>query len=115
MGQLIVTHTALHIITAPLAIAVFLGLAIYVITCNPYRPASWVFSSLCLTLASIYLSSFFTKSAFHHPFSLVDFMMHWKWMAIALSATLYLQLIFFCFPSRKNTRIVNWSESGSDS
>jgi DNA-binding SARP family transcriptional activator len=98
MGQLIIAHTTLHIVTTPLAIAVFLGLAIYVITCNPHRPISWVFGLLCLTIASIDLSSLFMASKLGSYFSINNFLIKWEWLAIVLSSTLYLHLVFFYFP-----------------
>ena len=98
MGQLTVAHTTLHIVIAPLAITVFLGLAIYVITCNPRRPISWVFSILCLTVATIYLDSLFLTSKPEVHFSISHFLMRWKWAAITLGSTLYLHLVFFYLP-----------------
>jgi DNA-binding SARP family transcriptional activator len=98
LGQLIVTHTTLHLATTPLAIAIFLGLAIYVITSHPHRPLSWVFSLLCLTVASIYLNDLFMTSRQGLGFSMGHFLMHWKWAAIVVGSALYLHLVFFYFP-----------------
>jgi two-component SAPR family response regulator len=99
LGQLVVAHTTLHVITTPIAIAIFLGLAIYVITCNPRRPIGWVFSLLCLMVASIYMSHLFLTSQPPAAFSLVHLLTRWEWAAIVFSSTLYLHVASFYFPS----------------
>ncbi len=98
MGQLIRAHTTLHVITAPIAIAIFLGLAIHVVTWNPRRPISWIFTMLCLTVASIYVSDLFLISPPQVAFSPYHFLARWQWTAVILSSTFYLHLVFFYSP-----------------
>lgn|GEM_PF-2120086 len=98
MGQLIIAHTSFHVITPPLAVAIFLGLAVYVITCHPRRSMSWVFGLLCLIVGSIYVNDILITSTEVH-FPLYHFLTRWGWVALILSALLYLHLVFFYFSS----------------
>jgi hypothetical protein len=65
-------------ITASIEIAVFLGLAIYVVTRNPRRPISWVFGAFCLAVANFYLSSLFLFSGPELPPPVTPLPLRWK-------------------------------------
>jgi hypothetical protein len=98
MEGLMTAHTILFTGTTVLAVGLFLGLAIYVITRNPRQPISWIFSILCLIVAIIYLSSLFLPSKPESSPSVLELMLRFKWMAITFSGALYLHLVSFYFP-----------------
>jgi hypothetical protein len=92
------SHAALLMATTSVAVIVFIGLAIYVVTGNPRRSINWVFTILCLTIATIYLSSLFLVVRTDASLAPPAFPLRWKWAAIAFSSTLYLHLLSFYFP-----------------
>jgi DNA-binding SARP family transcriptional activator len=96
--EFIVARATLFMVTASVAIAVYLGLAIHVITRNPRRLISWIFGAFCSTLVSYYLSSLFLFSGPAPPPPITPFPLRWKWAAISFSATFYLHLASFYFP-----------------
>jgi hypothetical protein len=102
LGQLIVAHTTLHIVITPLAIAIFLGLAIYTITYNPRRPISWVFSILCLTVATIYLDSLFLTSKPEVHFSISHFLMRGNGQPLRLVPPLPASCLFYFLQAGNN-------------
>ncbi len=91
-------RATLFMVTASVAIAVYLGLAIHVVTRNPRRLISWVFGAFCLTLGSFYLSSLFLFSGPVLPPPVTPFSLRWKWAAISFSPAFYLHLVSFYFP-----------------
>lgn len=91
-------RATLFMVTASVAIAVYLGLAIHVVTRNPRRLISWVFGAFCLTLGSFYLSSLFLFSGPAPPPPITPFVLRWKWAAISFSPAFYLHLVSFYFP-----------------
>jgi len=84
-------------ITTSVAVAIFLGLAIWVITRNSHQPNSWIFSVLCLAIATFYFSSLFMIPEPEFSSSISSFFLYVKWVAIALSPALYLHLVSFYF------------------
>ena len=98
-------HEILVTIGTAAAIVIFLGMAIYVGSRNPYQSVTRIFTLLCLTLATIYLSSLFMVAWSGLSHASMEFFLHIKWIAIAVSPTLYLHLLFFFFdPSWKRYR-----------
>jgi DNA-binding SARP family transcriptional activator len=95
--EFIMARATLFMVTASVAIVVYLGLAIHVITRNPRRLISWIFGAFCSTVVSYYLSSLFLFSGPAPP-PITPFVLRWKWAAISFSATLYLHLVSFYFP-----------------
>ncbi len=91
-------RATLFMLTASVAIVVYLGLAIHVVTRNPRRLISWIFGAFCSTLVSYYLSSLFLFSGPTPPPSITPFSLRWKWTAISFSPAFYLHLVSFYFP-----------------
>lgn len=91
-------RTAFFVVTAYAGLAVFLGLAVYVVTRNPRRPISWVFGAFCFTIASYYLTSLFLLPKPNLLTAVPPLVLRWKWAAIALSPAFYLHLMSFYFP-----------------
>jgi DNA-binding SARP family transcriptional activator len=91
-------HAFLVVGATSVAIIVFLGLAIYVISNAPRRLSGWLFSLLCLTIATIYLSSLFLVAKPDIAMPISSWLLRLKWVAITLAPSLYLQLVFFYFP-----------------
>jgi DNA-binding SARP family transcriptional activator len=91
-------RATLFMVTASMAIAVYLGLAIHVVTRNPRRLISWIFGAFCSTLVSYYLSSLFLFSGPTPPPPITPFPLRWKWAAISFSPAFYLHLVSFYFP-----------------
>jgi DNA-binding SARP family transcriptional activator len=85
--------------TAAIAIAVYLGLAVHVVTHNPRHLINWVFGGFCLTVVIYYLSSLFLFPEWHASLESVVWLLRWKWAAISLTPSLYLHLVSFYFPS----------------
>lgn len=98
MGGIATAHTFWLMGSNSVAIAVFLGLAIYVATQNPRRFISWVFSLLCLIISTIFISSLFLTSKPDYLSPTSTFLLRWRWVAVTFSATLYLHLLSFYFP-----------------
>lgn len=98
MEGLVTAHTILFTGTTVMAVGLFLGLAIYVITRGSRQPISWIFSMLCLIVAIIYLSSLFLPSHPERAPVVLEFVLRFKWMAITFSGALYLHLVSFYFP-----------------
>ena len=92
-------RSALFMVTAAVAIVVYLGLAIYVVTRNPRRPISWVFGAFCLTVASYYLSGLFLFPGSNPPSPVTPLPLRLKWTTGSFSPALYLHLTSFCFPA----------------
>ncbi|MCB0174163.1 MAG: hypothetical protein KDJ97_26855, partial [Anaerolineae bacterium] len=93
-----VAHTILLTLATTTAVIIFLGFAVYVLTHNPNRLLSWLFSLLCFSVANIYLSSLFMVVRPDTLPSLGHFSLSWKWIAITLSATFFLHFVSFYFP-----------------
>lgn len=91
-------HAILLSLTISTAVAVFFGLSVYVITRNPYLLISWVFAGISLTVAGIYLSSFFLVSNPNSASELTVYALRFKWAAIILCPALFLHLVSFYFP-----------------
>lgn len=91
-------HLTSYLITASIAIAVYLGLAVHVVTRNPRRVISWIFGAFCLTVAGFYLSSLFLFPVTASPSPVTPLPLRWKWAAISFGPTLYLHLVSFYFP-----------------
>jgi DNA-binding SARP family transcriptional activator len=89
-------RATLFMITATVAIVVYLGLAIHVVTRNPRQLISWIFGAFCSTLVSYYLSSLFLFSGSAPPITPLP--LRWKWAAISFSPAFYLHLVSFYFP-----------------
>jgi DNA-binding SARP family transcriptional activator len=96
------------VVTAALAIAVYLGLAVHVVTRSPRWPISWVFGGFCLTVGSYYLSSLFLFQAPGPRLSTIPWALRWKWVAISFSPSLYLHLASFYFPPAWR-RVFRWA------
>jgi hypothetical protein len=90
-------RAACFIVIAFIEIAVFLGLAIYVVTRNPRRPISWVFGAVCFTVANFYLSSLFLFPGPGPCSPVTPFPLRWKWVAVSFAPALYLHLVSFYF------------------
>jgi hypothetical protein len=84
-------------VTAFIEIALFLGLAIYVVTRNPRRPISWVFGAFCFTVINHYLSSLFLFLEPELPPPVTFFLLRRKWVAVSFAPALYLHLVSFYF------------------
>jgi DNA-binding SARP family transcriptional activator len=93
------TRQALFMVTAAVAIAVYLGLAIYVVTRNPRRSISWVFGAFCLTVASFYFNSLFLFPESTPPSPVTSFPLRLKWATSSFSPVFYLHLTSFYFPT----------------
>jgi DNA-binding SARP family transcriptional activator len=93
------TRSALFMVTAAVAIAVYLGLAIYVVTRNPRRSISWVFGAFCLTVASFYLNSLFLFPGSTPLSPVTSFPLRLKWATGSFSPVFYLHLASFYFPT----------------
>jgi DNA-binding SARP family transcriptional activator len=93
------TRSALFMVTAAVAITIYLGLAIYVVTRNPRRPIGWVFGAFCLTVASYYLNSLFLFPGSNSPPPVTPFPLRLKWTAGSFSPALYLHLVSSYFPA----------------
>jgi DNA-binding SARP family transcriptional activator len=85
-------------VIASIEIAIFLGLAIYVIMRNWRQSISWIFGAFCFTLANHYLSSLFLFPEPGLPPSVTPFPLRWKWATASFSSTFYLHLVSFYFP-----------------
>lgn len=81
-----------------LTILLFIGLATYVISLNPRHSISWIFSTLCLTIAGNYLSSLFMVSEGADQAGVLPLALRLKWVFTTLSPTLFLHLLFYYFP-----------------
>jgi DNA-binding SARP family transcriptional activator len=92
------TRVTLFMAIATVAIAVYLGLAVHVVTRSPRRLISWVFSAFCLTIASYYLTSLFLFPRAEPPLFITPLPLRWKWAALCFSPTFYLHLVSFYFP-----------------
>lgn len=94
------TTTNLFVIVLLVAIAVFVGLAVHVISRNPRRPISWVFGLFCLTLTfGFHLSALFllAESETISPVTLL--FLRLKYAVGPFSPALFLHLVFFYFPA----------------
>ncbi len=86
------------IITTAVAITVYLGLAVYVVTHNPRHSISWVFGGFCLTLVSFYLSNLFLIAGPEPPPLVTPGPLRWRWAVGSFTPTLFLHLTSFYFP-----------------
>jgi DNA-binding SARP family transcriptional activator len=96
-GELIMARAACFMVTAFIEIAIFLGLAIYVVARNPRRPINWVFGAFCFTVINHYLSSLFLFPEPELPPPVTFFLLRWKWVTHSFSPTFYLHLVSFYF------------------
>jgi len=81
-GELIIARAACFMVIAFIEIAVFLGLAVYVVTRNPRRPISWVFGAVCFRVANFYLSSLFLFPGPGPRSPVTPFPLRWKWEVV---------------------------------
>jgi DNA-binding SARP family transcriptional activator len=95
------------VITATLALSIYLGLAIYVVTHNPHRTINWVFGAFCLTISAYYLTNFILYSLTEQTLTGTPLLLRVKWAAIVLSPAFYLHLTIFYFPNAWR-RYQNW-------
>lgn len=98
---------SLYMAIATLAIAVYLGLAVYIIVRNPRRSISWVFGGVCLSVAGYYLFSLFLFPGATQG-SATPIPLRLKWAVISLGVTFYFHLVSFYFPHSWQ-RFVSWS------
>lgn len=87
------------LITALIAITVYLGLAVYVIAQRPRRLISWIFGAFCFILASYYLTGFYLFPGWSPETPATPVALRWKWAALSFAPSLYLHLALHFFPA----------------
>lgn len=91
-------RAGLFFIIAAVAIATYLGLAVYVITQNPRRLISWVFGGFCLVFAGFYFGSLFLFPEAAGENDQTPAALRWRVAAACFAPTLYLHLVSYYFP-----------------
>ncbi|RPI34092.1 MAG: hypothetical protein EHM70_04020 [Chloroflexota bacterium] len=93
-------HINLYVMTASLAIAIYLAIAVYVVTRNPRRSISWVFCGLCLVIVAYYLTGMFLFPTPGPRLEATPLMLRIKWAAISFLPAIFTHLVSFYYPSR---------------
>ncbi len=97
-------RSVLFFIVAVVAVAPYLGLAMYVLTQNPRRLISWVFGGFCLTFAGFYFTSLFLFPEGAAYSNAIPAALRWKMAAACFTPTFYLHLVSYYFPIRWRKR-----------
>lgn len=92
-------HVTLYVVTAWSVIAVYLGLASYVITHSPRRTISWVFGAFCFLLSAYYGTSLLLFPVSREVVVTSSVPLRIKWVLLSFTPTVYLHLASFFFPS----------------
>jgi len=95
-----IARQILFMITASVAIAVYVGVAIYVITRGPRQTIRWLFGIFCILIAGYYLSYLFLLPGPDVPiFTEAPFPLRWVWVTASISPAVFLHLMSFYWPA----------------
>ena len=87
-------------VTATVAIVIYAGIAVYVVTHRPHRTISWVFGAFSTCVAGYYLCHLFLLRGPEVSYSASQLPLRTNWVVVSFAPTLFLHLTSFYWPLR---------------